>query len=276
MRNGQHHGSRLCSSGVALCARRLRRRGRHRQAGFRPDRARPLSRRSSAIAPPATRCPAAVTTFAGGRPIETPFGDLLAPNITPDPQTGIGAWTDDEFVNALTKGTGRDGTHLYPAMPYTYYTKVTRDDALAIRAYLNTVPAVHNRGARRTNCRFRSMCAPAMVGRGTSCSSRPGAFRAGRRQERRMESRRLSCRGPRPLRHVPYAEEFPRRRRRRAARCRAMRCRAGSRPTSPTISGAASAAGRSTTSSLISRPATIGPAPRPARWRRRSISRPRR
>jgi mono/diheme cytochrome c family protein len=82
--------------------------------------------------------------FAGGRPIETPFGRLLAPNITPDPQTGIGAWTDDEFVNALTKGTGRHGDRLYPAMPYTYYTKVTRDDALAIRAYLNTVPAVHN------------------------------------------------------------------------------------------------------------------------------------
>jgi mono/diheme cytochrome c family protein len=82
--------------------------------------------------------------FAGGRPVETPFGTLLAPNITPDPQTGIGAWTDEEFVAALTKGTGRGGIHLYPAMPYTYYTKLTRDDALAIRAYLNTIPAVHN------------------------------------------------------------------------------------------------------------------------------------
>jgi mono/diheme cytochrome c family protein len=82
--------------------------------------------------------------FAGGRPLETPFGVLLGPNITPDPQTGIGAWTDDEFVNALKKGTGRGGTLLFPAMPYTYYTKVTRDDALAIRAYLNTVPAVRN------------------------------------------------------------------------------------------------------------------------------------
>jgi mono/diheme cytochrome c family protein len=82
--------------------------------------------------------------FAGGRPLETPFGELDTPNITPDPQTGIGAWTDDEFINALTKGTGRDGSRLFPAMPYTYYTKVTRDDALDIRAYLNTVPAVHN------------------------------------------------------------------------------------------------------------------------------------
>jgi mono/diheme cytochrome c family protein len=82
--------------------------------------------------------------FAGGRSIETPFGNLLAPNITPDPLTGIGAWTDDEFVNALTKGTGRNGNRLFPAMPYAYYTKLTRDDALAIRAYLNTVPAVRN------------------------------------------------------------------------------------------------------------------------------------
>jgi mono/diheme cytochrome c family protein len=82
--------------------------------------------------------------LAGGRPLETPFGTLLAPNITPDPETGIGAWTDDEFVNSLTKGTGRNATHLYPAMPYTYMTKVTRDDAMAIRAYLNTIPAVRN------------------------------------------------------------------------------------------------------------------------------------
>ena len=82
--------------------------------------------------------------LAGGRIIETPFGHLVAPNITPDPQTGIGAWTDNEFVNALTKGTGRHGERLYPAMPYTYYTKMTRQDALAVRAYLNTIPAVHN------------------------------------------------------------------------------------------------------------------------------------
>jgi mono/diheme cytochrome c family protein len=82
--------------------------------------------------------------LAGGRPIETPFGILIAPNITPDATTGIGAWTNDEFVNALTKGTGRNGTHLFPAMPYTYYTRLTQDDALAIRAYLNTIPAVQN------------------------------------------------------------------------------------------------------------------------------------
>jgi mono/diheme cytochrome c family protein len=82
--------------------------------------------------------------LAGGRALATPFGTFYSPNITPDPVTGIGAWTDDEFVNAMTKGTGRKGTHLFPAMPYTYYTKISRDDALAIRAYLDTLPAVHN------------------------------------------------------------------------------------------------------------------------------------
>jgi len=82
--------------------------------------------------------------YAGGLPIETPFGTLVSPNITPDRETGIGGWTDDEFVNAMQNGIGPGGEHLYPAMPYTYYTKTTREDVLAIRAYLETVEPVHN------------------------------------------------------------------------------------------------------------------------------------
>ena len=80
--------------------------------------------------------------LAGGRSLETPFGHLVAPNITPDVQTGIGALSDEKFYNALHIGVS--SVHLYPAMPYPYYTKVTRDDVLAIRAWLNTVPAVNN------------------------------------------------------------------------------------------------------------------------------------
>ena len=83
--------------------------------------------------------------FAGGGSLETPFGILLAPNITPDPGTGIGGWTDDEFVNAVQNGVGHGGIHLYPAMPYTYYTKMTREDVVAIRAYLDTVEPVRNK-----------------------------------------------------------------------------------------------------------------------------------
>ena len=77
--------------------------------------------------------------FAGGVALETPFGTLVGPNITPDPDAGIGTWTDDEFVAALQEGRGRHGVRLYPAMPYPAYTKMTRDDALAIRAYLRTI-----------------------------------------------------------------------------------------------------------------------------------------
>jgi mono/diheme cytochrome c family protein len=82
--------------------------------------------------------------FAGGRPIETPFGVVVGANITPDRETGIGAWSDELFLSALREGKGHGGMLLYPAMPYPYYTKVTERDALAIRAYLNTVTPVHN------------------------------------------------------------------------------------------------------------------------------------
>jgi mono/diheme cytochrome c family protein len=82
--------------------------------------------------------------FAGGRPIETPFGDIVAPNITPDLETGIGAWSDDAFDAAVRKGVRPDGARLYPAMPYNAYTKMSRDDVQAIRAYLNSVDPVAN------------------------------------------------------------------------------------------------------------------------------------
>jgi mono/diheme cytochrome c family protein len=82
--------------------------------------------------------------FAGGRAIETPFGNVLASNITPDSETGIGAWSDDEFDRAVRFGTRPDGKLLYPAMPYPYYARMSRADVIAVRAYLNTVPAVQN------------------------------------------------------------------------------------------------------------------------------------
>ena len=74
--------------------------------------------------------------FAGGLSFKLPFGTLYSPNITPDKETGIGSWTDDEFVSALQKGVGKDGKHYYPAFPYTSYTLMPREDILAIKAYL--------------------------------------------------------------------------------------------------------------------------------------------
>jgi mono/diheme cytochrome c family protein len=88
--------------------------------------------------------PARKQPFAGGRPIETPFGIVLAANITPDAQTGIGNWSDKEFDDAVRRGRTRDGSHLYPAMPYPYFARMSREEVRAIRAYLKTIPPVHN------------------------------------------------------------------------------------------------------------------------------------
>lgn len=81
--------------------------------------------------------------FAGNRALPTPFGTLYAPNITPDRQTGIGTWTAAEFYNMMHTGRSRDGSLLYPAMPFASYTKVTREDSDAIFAYLMSVPPVN-------------------------------------------------------------------------------------------------------------------------------------
>ena len=81
--------------------------------------------------------------YAGGRSLATPFGAVPAPNLTPDPATGLGQWTFDDFWRALHRGMGRQGELLYPVFSYTSFTKVTRDDALAIFAYLKSLPPVN-------------------------------------------------------------------------------------------------------------------------------------
>ena len=80
--------------------------------------------------------------YAGGLEMATPFGALYTPNITPDPDTGIGKWTADDFWGAMHDGRSKDGSFLYPAMPYTNYTKVTRADSDAIYAYIMSVNPV--------------------------------------------------------------------------------------------------------------------------------------
>lgn len=80
--------------------------------------------------------------YAGGRSLATPFGNLISPNISADRDTGIGAWNADDFWQALHHGKSRDGRLLYPAFPYTSYTKVTRADADALFAFLQSLPAV--------------------------------------------------------------------------------------------------------------------------------------
>src|SRR5450432_3037436 len=82
--------------------------------------------------------------FAGGKRIDTPFGGIYSPNLTPDRDTGLGAWSDDDFYRALRHGIAPDGSRYYPAFPYPNFTKLIRDDGLAIRAYLATLTPQHN------------------------------------------------------------------------------------------------------------------------------------
>ncbi|HQQ70340.1 MAG TPA: cytochrome c, partial [Alicycliphilus sp.] len=80
--------------------------------------------------------------FAGGRAIDTPFGAVYAPNLTPDDATGLGQWSAAQFWRAMHNGRARDGRLLYPAFPYPSYTSITRADSDAIYAYLRSLPAV--------------------------------------------------------------------------------------------------------------------------------------
>jgi nicotinate dehydrogenase subunit B len=79
---------------------------------------------------------------AGGRPLQTPFGTIYSTNITPDVETGIGAWSYPAFERAMRQGIHRDGRHLYPAFPYTHFARTTDADMQALYAYLMAQPAV--------------------------------------------------------------------------------------------------------------------------------------
>lgn len=89
-------------------------------------------------------------SLAGGHRLETPFGAIAVPNITPDAETGIGSWSADDFHRAMHKGVRPDGTHLYPAFPYTAFTRLSRQDNDAIYAYLRTLEPVRNAVDRDT------------------------------------------------------------------------------------------------------------------------------
>lgn len=89
--------------------------------------------------------PGSEKPFAGGYGLQTPFGTIVASNITSDKGTGIGNWTEEQFARALRRGVGRSGEHLYPAMPYTSYAKMSDDDVHNLWTYMKTVPAVTNK-----------------------------------------------------------------------------------------------------------------------------------
>ncbi len=128
----------------------------------------PMPTRSNAAnispAPPiawsATPRPAA-KQYAGGLAFPLPFGTLYSTNITADKDTGIGDYSDADFLNAVQRGIRKDGARLYPAMPYPSYTYMTDADALAIKAYLFSLPA----GARREPRRHAELSVSISAGR---------------------------------------------------------------------------------------------------------------
>ncbi len=126
--------------------------------------------------------------FAGGRPFETDFGTIYSPNITPDAETGIGSWSDADFLRAVHEGIAKDGTHLYPAFPYAAYTHLTDEDVLAMKAYLFSLPAVKNTAPRE----YAALALqPALAdGHLVEVLQPEQALRAGCGSIRRMEPRR--------------------------------------------------------------------------------------
>jgi cytochrome c553 len=82
--------------------------------------------------------------LAGGRELPTPYGTFIAPNITPDRETGIGGWSLDQFVAAMREGVGPDGSLYFPIFPYRWYRNLTRDDLAAMKAYLDSLPPVRS------------------------------------------------------------------------------------------------------------------------------------
>jgi mono/diheme cytochrome c family protein len=82
--------------------------------------------------------------LAGGRELNTDFGIFRVPNISPDPETGIGGWTTLQFVNAVMRGVSPSGSHYYPAFPYGSYAKMRVEDVIDLKAFLDTLPPVAN------------------------------------------------------------------------------------------------------------------------------------
>ncbi len=83
--------------------------------------------------------------FAGDRALKTPFGTFYSPNITPDPESGIGKWSDDDFIRSLREGLNPQGEHYYPVFPFPTYTKMRDEDMLAIKAYLFSLKPIVRR-----------------------------------------------------------------------------------------------------------------------------------
>ena len=154
---------------------------------------------------------AACHTVPGGKPLaggfafHMPFGTIYSTNITADKETGIGGWSDDDFVRALHRGVAKDGAHLYPAFPYASYTGLSRDDAVAMKAYLFTLPAAHAPARpNKLSFPFNQRWALALWNLAFLDQHR---LRPDPKLTGGDQPRHLSCDRPRPLRRVPHAAQ---------------------------------------------------------------------
>ena len=156
--------------------------------------------------------------LGGGLAIPSPFGTFYAPNISPDPNDGIGRWSEADFVTALLKGTSPEGTHYFPALPYTSYQHAKLDDVRDLFAYLKTLTPVAGR-VRDHDVPFPfNIRRDVGVWKWLFMDGKP--FMADACAFGAMESRRLSRERSWPLRGVPQPSKFPWRHRQRAALCR--------------------------------------------------------
>ncbi len=114
--------------------------------------------------------------FAGGRPLKTPFGTFYGPNITPDPRSGIGRWTEADFVRAMRFGLRPDGSHYFPAFPYPSFTNIGDRDLSDLWSYLRTLPA-NQRPNQSHQLRF-PFGTRALVAAWNLLYFKPGPFRA--------------------------------------------------------------------------------------------------
>jgi cytochrome c553 len=104
--------------------------------------------------------------WAGGLEIKEKFGTWRSPNITPDKDTGIGSWTDQQIIDAVREGKRPTGDQLLPIMPYPFYNKLSNDDARALVAFMRTLPAISNKVERATGLKLSPMPVPPPTGDG--------------------------------------------------------------------------------------------------------------
>lgn len=101
--------------------------------------------------------------LAGGRPLETPFGVFYSTNITRDPETGLGGWSDADFIRAMREGLSPEGRHYFPVFPYTSFSGLRRQDLVDLKAYLDSVPVI-KRANRDPDAPFPFSWRAALVG----------------------------------------------------------------------------------------------------------------